>query len=97
MLLDIERRASQWTAEARGELRKKESRAVLDRLKDILDGPLAKNVLPAGNLREGIQLPPQSLGGIERICDGWSFTDRQQPGREADEANWDRTQELVIL
>jgi hypothetical protein len=49
-LYDIERRASQWTAEARGELRKKESRAVLDRLKDVLDGPLAKNVLPAGNL-----------------------------------------------
>ena len=49
-LYDIERRASQWTAEARGELRKKESRVVLDRLKDVLDGPLAKNVLPAGNL-----------------------------------------------
>jgi hypothetical protein len=49
-LYDIERRASQRTAEARGELRKKESRAVLDRLKDVLDGPLAKNVLPVGNL-----------------------------------------------
>ena len=51
LLVELERRASQWTAEARGELRKKESRAVLDRLKDVLDGPLAKNVLPAGNLR----------------------------------------------
>ena len=50
-LYDIERRASQRTAEARGELRKKESLAVLDRLKDVLAGPLAKNVLPAGNLR----------------------------------------------
>ena len=49
-LYDIERRAPQWTAEARGELRKQESRDVLDRLKDVLDGPLAKNVLPAGNL-----------------------------------------------
>ncbi|MFM2218657.1 MAG: hypothetical protein RL240_2975 [Planctomycetota bacterium] len=49
-MVDIERRASQWTAEARGELRKKESRVVLDRLKEVLDGPLAKNVLPAGNL-----------------------------------------------
>jgi hypothetical protein len=26
----------------------------------------------------------------------WSFTDRQQSGREADDANCDRTQELVI-
>jgi hypothetical protein len=50
-LYDIEPRASQSTAEARGELRKKESLAVLDRLKDVLAGPLAKNVLPAGNLR----------------------------------------------
>ena len=47
---DLDERESQWTAEARGELRKKESRAVLDRLKDVLDGPLANNVLPASNL-----------------------------------------------
>jgi hypothetical protein len=40
---------------------------------------------------EGIQIPPQSLGSVERVCAGWSITDRQQPGREADEANCDRT------
>ncbi len=45
---------------------------------------------------EGIQLPPQSLRCVEYICDRWSLTDRQQSGREADEANCDRTQELVV-
>ena len=49
-LYDIERRASQRTVEARAELRSKESRAILERLKDFLDGPIAQSVLPAGNL-----------------------------------------------
>jgi hypothetical protein len=49
-LYDIERRASQRTAEARGELRKKESRPILERLKEFLDGPIVQNVLPSSNL-----------------------------------------------
>ena len=49
-LYDIERRASQWSDEARGELRAKESRLILDRLKEWLDGPVAGSVLPASKL-----------------------------------------------
>jgi hypothetical protein len=49
-LYDIERRASQRTAEARGELRKKESQPILERLKEFLDGPIVQNVLPSSNL-----------------------------------------------
>jgi transposase len=49
-LYDIERRASQWSDEARGELRAKESRMILDRLKEWLDGPVARSVLPASRL-----------------------------------------------
>jgi transposase len=49
-LYDIERRCAQWSDEARGELRAKESRMILDRLRDWLDGPLARSVLPASKL-----------------------------------------------
>ena len=49
-LYDIERRALQWSDEARGELRAKESRMILDRLKGWLDGPVAGSVLPASKL-----------------------------------------------
>jgi transposase len=49
-LYDIERRALQWSDEARGELRAKESRMILDRLKEWLDGPVAGSVLPASKL-----------------------------------------------
>jgi transposase len=49
-LYDIERRASQWSPEARGELRATESRRILDRLKEWLDGPVARSVLPASKL-----------------------------------------------
>lgn len=49
-LYDIERRCAQWSEEARGELRAKESRMILDRLRDWLDGPLARSVLPASKL-----------------------------------------------
>jgi len=45
---------------------------------------------------EGIQLPQQSLGSVERVSDRWSLTDRQQSGREAHEKNCDSAQELVI-
>jgi hypothetical protein len=53
-LYDIERRASQRTAEARGELRKKESRPILERLKEFLDGPIVQNVLPSSNLGKAL-------------------------------------------
>ena len=49
-LYDIERRALQWSDEARGELRAKESRMILDRLKEWLDGPVAGSILPASKL-----------------------------------------------
>lgn len=49
-LYDIERRATHWSDEARGELRDKESRMILNRLKEWLDGPVAMSVLPSSKL-----------------------------------------------
>ena len=49
-LYDIERRATQKSDLERGELRAKESRRILDRLGEYLEGPVAKSVLPASKL-----------------------------------------------
>jgi hypothetical protein len=49
-LYDIERRAIQKSDQERGELRAKESRRILDRLGEYLEGPVAKSVLPASKL-----------------------------------------------
>jgi transposase len=49
-LYDIERRATQKSDQERGELRAKESRRILDRLEEYLEGPVAKSVLPASKL-----------------------------------------------
>jgi hypothetical protein len=49
-LYDIERRATQKSDQERGELRAKESRRILDRLGEYLEGPVAKSVLPASKL-----------------------------------------------
>ena len=49
-LYDIERRTSQWSTDARKDLRNKESRPILDRLKAWLDGPIPDSILPASKL-----------------------------------------------
>jgi transposase len=49
-LYDIERRALKMSDQERGELRGKESRKILDRLAEYLEGPLAKNLLPSSRL-----------------------------------------------
>jgi len=49
-LYDIERRASDWTNEARTEVRQQESKLILDRLGNWLDGVAAKSVLPSSKL-----------------------------------------------
>ncbi len=49
-LYDIERRAMKMNDQERGELRTKESRRILDRLSEYLEGPVAKSVLPASKL-----------------------------------------------
>jgi hypothetical protein len=49
-LYDIERRATQKSDQERGELRDKESRRILDRLEEYLEGPVAKSVLPASKI-----------------------------------------------
>jgi transposase len=54
-LYDVERRAMNLDAAARGELRDKESRLYLARLKEFLDGPLAHSVLPSGKLAMALQ------------------------------------------
>ncbi len=46
----IERRATHCSHEARTEIRQKESKLVLNRLGDWLDGPVAKSVLPSSKL-----------------------------------------------
>jgi hypothetical protein len=49
-LYDIERRAMKMSDQERGELRAKESRRILDRLGEYLEGPVVKSVLPASKL-----------------------------------------------
>jgi transposase len=53
-LYDIERRALEWTNDARTEVRQKESKVVLDRLGSWLDGIVAKSVLPASKLSQAL-------------------------------------------
>lgn len=49
-LYDIERRAMKMSDQERGELRARESRRILDRLGEYLEGPVGKSVLPASKL-----------------------------------------------
>ena len=49
-LYDIERRAMKMSDQERGELRATESRRILDRLGEYLEGPVGKSVLPASKL-----------------------------------------------
>lgn len=49
-LYDIERRALEWTNDARTEVRQQESKLVLDRLGNWLDGVVANSVLPSSKL-----------------------------------------------
>ena len=49
-LYDIERRAMKMSDQDRGELRAKESRKILERLGEYLEGPVAKSILPASKL-----------------------------------------------
>ena len=53
-LFDIERRTSGGTVEARAELRRTESKLVLERLKEWLAGPLANSVLPNSKLGQAL-------------------------------------------
>jgi transposase len=54
-LYDIERRALEWSVEARTEVRQRESKLILDRLGDWLDGIVAKSVLPESNLGKALK------------------------------------------
>ena len=49
-LYDIERRGLEWSIDYRTEVRHKESKLILNRLGEWLDGPLAKSVLPSSKL-----------------------------------------------
>lgn len=54
-LYDVERRSVNLSAEARGELRERESKGLLDRLRTFLAGPVAGSVLPASKLGGALQ------------------------------------------
>lgn len=45
-LYDIERQALEWSNDKRTEVRQQESKLLLNRLREWLDGPVAKSVLP---------------------------------------------------
>ena len=49
-LYDIERRAMKMSDQERGELRATESRRILDRLGEYLEGSVAKSLLPASKI-----------------------------------------------
>jgi len=53
-LYDIERRAESFSVEARTEIRQRESRLILDRLRVWLDSDVAKSVLPASKLGQAL-------------------------------------------
>jgi len=53
-LFDIERRASDWTNDARTEVRQKESRLILDRFSQWLDGVVARALLPSSKLGKAL-------------------------------------------
>ena len=54
-LYEIERRGSDLNNSERTELRERESRLILDRLKAWLNGPIAKSLLPASKLGAAVQ------------------------------------------
>ncbi len=54
-LYDIERRALGWAADARGQLRQRESVMILKRLRDWLDGPIAGDALPKSKFGKAIK------------------------------------------
>ena len=49
-LYDIERRGLEWSNDQRTEVRQRESKLILSRLREWLDGVVARSVLPAGKL-----------------------------------------------
>lgn len=53
-LYDIERRAVDWSAAERGELRARESVLILSRLRAWLDGPIANDALPKSQLARAV-------------------------------------------
>lgn len=55
VVLDVERRSVNLGAEACGELRERESKGLLDRLRTFLSGPVAGSVLPASKLGWALQ------------------------------------------
>jgi hypothetical protein len=54
-LYDIERRAAGSDEASHGQLRAKDSRLILDRLRQWLDGPMARSVLPSSKLGGALQ------------------------------------------
>jgi hypothetical protein len=53
-IYDIERRAVDYSVESRTQIRTKESAKILARLREWIDGPIAKNLLPKSNFRAAI-------------------------------------------
>ncbi len=53
-LYDIERRGLEWTDEERAEVRQYESRVILNRLSDWLNGVVAQSVLPSSKLGQAL-------------------------------------------
>lgn len=53
-LYDIERRALEWANDERTEIRQTESKLILNRLGDWIEGTAAKNVLPASKLGQAL-------------------------------------------
>jgi hypothetical protein len=70
-LYDVERRASGMSHVERTEIRGRESRLLLDRLKSWLESATAKSVLPASKLAQAIQYIRNHWEALnEYVCDG---------------------------
>jgi len=70
-LYDIERNGMDMTKEERTNIRQRESKLILNRLGTWLDGPMAKDVLPASKLGQAFQYLRNHWGALcEYVKDG---------------------------
>jgi transposase len=63
-LYDLEERAKLWTAEQRAELRGRESVRVLQQIREYLDGPQLRRILPKSDFAEAIGFLKNNWGAL---------------------------------
>lgn len=94
LLYDVEDRARTMSADERLELRRKESRPLMNQLKELVDGEAAKAVLPRSKLGEALGYVRNNWEALERfLTDGRipidnNATERDLRGVAIGRKNW---------